>query len=564
MSADRPRQTLALEQNINGILLGADGGAAWDKLKDADLRAEHFGDATQRLIYSAVVGLAGRGKSHGVLEVSAQLNGHLPRDLSLSRLATETVIRAENVVEYATRLRDREAAGGDPRLAEGFTNTDIANGKRLAIQHGSNLRFTAAAGWLVWDGTRWREDPKTVQVQALAKQTALAIFDEIKNATDHKSMLKHAEYSQSKRAIEAMLYMAKSESGIPAELSAFDADPMLLNAANGTVDLRTGALRPHRREDLLSRITSISFDAGAECERWDAFLWQVLGKNQDLYEYARRLVGYLLTGKTSEQVLHFLYGLGANGKSVFCEVLEDLLGDYAIVVSPELVMVRRHGGIPNDIARLRGVRAAFMNETSQGSRFDEAKLKDLTGGDTLTGRFLHQEFFNFPPTHKLIIRGNHKPTINGTDEGIWRRLRLIPFIVTIPPGEQDQELVEKLREELPGILRWAVQGCIEWQRDGLKPPAIIVDAVRAYREESDTLGRFIDEHCDSRKLAQVKSGVFFHRYQQFAETCGERWISHKDLPHEMRRRGFEYKRGKDGGLYFGIELSGCDAPEWHS
>jgi putative DNA primase/helicase len=454
-----------------------------------------------------------------------------------------------------------EAYQDEPRLAEGFTDTDIANAVRLATRHGVNLRFTDAAGWLVWDGARWREDRKCVAIQALAKETALSIFDEIKRASDRDAMMKHAKHSQSKKSIDAMLWLARSESGIPAELTDFDADPMLFNVANGTIDLRTSELRPHRREDLLSRITPISFDSEADYDRWDSFLWRVLDKDEELYHYARRLSGYLLTGKTNEQVLHFLYGLGANGKSVFCEVLEALLGDYAVVVSPELVMVRRHGGIPNDIARLRGVRAAFMNETSQGSRFDEAKLKDLTGGDTLTGRFLHQEFFDFPPTHKLIIRGNHKPTINGTDEGIWRRLRLIPFLVSIPPAEQDLALVEKLREELPGILRWAVQGCIEWQREGLKPPAVIVDAVRAYREESDTLGRFIDDCCNtSSQLAQVKAGVFFQHYQQFAEHAGERWMPAKELPHEMQRRGFEWKRTKLGGIYYGIELTVQEDP----
>jgi putative DNA primase/helicase len=228
-------------------------------------------------------------------------------------------------------------------------------------------------------------------------------------------------------------------------------------------------------------------------------------------------------------------------------------------------MMRRHSSIPNDIARLRGVRAAFMNETSQGSRFDEAKLKDLTGGDTLTGRFLHQEFFDFPPTHKLVIRGNHKPVIAGTDDGIWRRLRLIPFLVSIPPDEQDHQLIDKLRGELPGILRWAVAGCLEWQHEGLKPPGVIVDAVRAYREESDTLGQFIAEHCTRRNLAQVKTSSFFQRYQQFAEAAGERWIPAKDLPHEMQRRGFIYKRVTDGvRVYLGIEFSEGAATDWRT
>lgn len=456
--------------------------------------------------------------------------------------------------------REREASELPPAAVyeadqQGFADTDIANAARLAKRHGLSIHYTAAAGWLIWTGCRWCEDPKNVRIQALAKETALAIFDEIKDATDRDAMMKHAKRSQAKTSIEAMIALARSEPGTLAEITDFDTDVMLFNVSNGTIDLRTGALRPHRREDLITRISPIEFNPQAECERWDAFLWQVLGKDEDLYRYARRLVGYLLTGKTSEQVLHFLYGLGANGKSVFCEILEALLGEYAIVVSPELVMVRRHSGIPNDIARLRGVRAAFMNETTQGAKFDEAKLKDLTGGDTLTGRFLHQEFFDFPPTHKIVIRGNHKPVIAGTDDGIWRRLRLIPFLVSIPPDEQDHQLIDKLRAELPGILKWAIDGCLEWQQEGLKPPQVIVDAVKEYRDESDTLGRFITEHCNtSSKLAQVKSSIFFERYQRFCESSAERWLPAKELPHEMQRRGFQQKRTTAGVLYLGIDL----------
>jgi putative DNA primase/helicase len=198
-----------------------------------------------------------------------------------------------------------------------------------------------------------------------------------------------------------------------------------------------------------------------------------------------------------------------------------------------------------------------MNETTQGARFDEAKLKDLTGGDTLTARFLHQEFFDFHPTHRIVIRGNHRPAINGTDEGIWRRLRLVPFTVSIPPDEQDRGLLRKLEAELPGILNWALKGCREWQAEGLKPPQIVSDAVRAYREESDTLGRFIAECCEARALAQVKSSALFKRYQEFAQGAGERWIASKDFPAEMERRGFTWKRTKTGGMFLGLELSGA-------
>lgn len=444
----------------------------------------------------------------------------------------------------------------------GFADTDIANARRFAERYREDMRFTPERGWYAWDGRRWAVDEKSIRVQELAKQTALAIFDEVKKAQDRDAMYSHARRSQSKRSIEAMLWLARSEPGIPARLTEFDANGWLLNVVNGTVDLRTGTLRPHDRKDLISNLADVEFRANAECELWDSFLWRVTDRNEDLYNYLRRFVGYLLVADVSDQSLHFLHGTGANGKSVFCEVLQRLLGDYAITVSPDMIMLRRHGGIPNDVARLRGVRAALMNETSQGSRFDEAKLKDLTGGDSLSARFLHQEFFDFRPSHRLVIRGNHKPAINGTDEGIWRRLRLVPFTVSIPPDEQDRNLLEKLAAELPGILQWALAGCLEWQRDGLRPPAIVTEAVRQYRNESDTLGRFIEECCQVRNLAQVKARALYQRYQQFCEQSNERWLAAKDFPYEMQRRGFESKKLNIGHVYLGIELAQSERHPW--
>jgi putative DNA primase/helicase len=473
--------------------------------------------------------------------------------------------------EVRDRL-DRESAVADtPPIeaysieeAAGFADTDIANARRFAEQHGRDVRFTPERGWFVWDGKRWACDDKSIRVQELAKRTALSIFDEVKKSTDRDGMYTHAKRSQSKRAIEAMLWLARSEPGIPARLTEFDADGWLLNVANGTVNLRTGGVRPYERTDLISNLVSVPFEPDAECELWDSFLWRVTDRNEDLYKYLRRFLGYLLVGDVSDQSLHFLYGVGANGKSVFCEVLLRLLGEYALTVSPDLIMLKRHGGIPNDVARLRGARAALMNETSQGSRFDEAKLKDLTGGDTLTARFLHQEFFDFKPTHRLVVRGNHKPSINGVDEGVWRRLRLVPFSVSIPADEQDRDLLRKLEAELPGILQWAIAGCIEWQRDGLCPPAIVTEAVRQYREESDTLGRFIADECEPGKLLQVKSSSLYERYRAFAEQAGERAMPSKDMPQEMQRRGFDWKRTRTGGMFFGLELRGSDIPHWPS
>lgn len=457
----------------------------------------------------------------------------------------------DKIIHLAVSRSRDDAAEPRPTV---LTGTDIANARRFAEAHGQNIRFTEARGWLVWDSQRWAADDSGIRVQGFAKETAANIVGEA-HGDDEDRLLRHARRSQSRGGIGAMIDLVRSEPGILAPLESFDSDPLLLNIANGTLDLRTGALRPHAREDHLTKLVPIDFDERAECPLWVDFLNRVTGQNEELRAYLRRLAGYLLTGLTTEQTFHFLYGEGANGKSVYCEIIAQLLGEYAMIGQPQMIMARRHSGVPNDIARLKGMRGVLMNETSHDSRFDEARLKDLTGTDSLTGRFLNREFFDFAPTHKLLLRGNHKPTVVGTDKGIWRRLHLVPFTVSIPVAEQDRSLLEKLRRELPGILRWALDGCLEWRRLGLAPPPLITQAVDEYRQESDSLGRFIDERCARKPNALVHTSALFAQYREYCQQLGEPSLSQRDLAGEMERRGYRRRRTTGGARIFeGIEL----------
>ncbi len=266
-----------------------------------------------------------------------------------------------------------------------------------------------------------------------------------------------------------------------------------------------------------------------------------------------RAVGCTLTGRTDEQCPFFLYGTGANCKSVFEETLAALLGEYGTATRTETIMQRGNGGIPNDIAALRGARYVSISETADGRRINEPLVMDMTGGDTMSARFMRQEFFTFRPNFKLWIRGNHKPVIAGTDY-IWRRIHLIPFIVTIPEAERDAGLLEKLREELPGILKWAVDGCVAWQKQGLRPPERVIDAVAEYRREMDVLGAFIEDKCHSGKNAQVTAKALYRAYRDWCDGAGESPVNQRRFGMALQERGIRKERTRAGTLYYCIEL----------
>jgi len=361
--------------------------------------------------------------------------------------------------------------------------------------------------------------------------------------------------SESRARIEAMIKLAESRVGIPVLPAQLDTDPWLLNVQNGTINLRTGNLQAHQRADLITKLAPVNYDPSAKCPQWEKFLERIMANKPGLIRFLKRATGYTLTGDVSEDCLFVAYGPGRNGKSVFLETLLGLWGDYGHKCPPELLMVKRGEAHPTERTVLFGVRFAPAIETSEGQRLNESLVKELTGGDTISARRMREDFWEFLPTHHLWLATNHKPIIKGTDLGIWSRMRLIPFSVTIPPQERDKRLRGKLKTEWPGILAWAVQGCLDWQQNGLQEPSEVLQATSQYRDEMDVLEDFLAEYCVQKSDAQVKAQDIYAAYQGWAQKSGERAISKTGFGQRLEERGFRRGRGGHGvRLWLGIGL----------
>ena len=425
--------------------------------------------------------------------------------------------------------------------------TDAGNAERFVAQEGPRFAYVHAwASWLHFDGVRWQRDGSAEVVRAaLGTLRAMAAEAEKVPDADHRAeLVKHALDSESSARLSAMLTLGQAM--LPVASEVLDRDPDLLNVANGTLDLRTGELRPHDRGDWLTRLAPVPSEPDAACPRWEAFLDRVMGGNQRLIGFLQRALGYSLTGHTNEQVLLLLYGVGANGKSTFLETVRALLADYSAITDFTTFLKRDSEGARNDLARLVGTRFVSAVEAEAGKPLAEALVKQLTGGDTITARFLFKEFFDFKPQFKIWLAANHKPNIYGSDHGIWRRIRLVPFTITIPEPERDPRLTLKLAEELPGILAWAVRGCLAWREQGLGVPEEVKAATASYRDEMDLFSGFLDEGCVAEAGAVVTAKNLYAAYQGWCEANGEKARSQKALSMGLRERGFEAGRLSKG------------------
>ena len=417
---------------------------------------------------------------------------------------------------------------------ESVWGTEDALALAFTRRYHRDWRYVAAWGrWLVWDGQRWRNEDTlaaTDLIRSVCRQTAL-------RADDRKVAAKLA----SSGTVGGVERLARADRRHAATTDEWDADPWLLNTPGGVVDLKTGRTRANDRGDRMTKITTAT--PRGECPQWRSFLNDVTGGDQKLQDYLQRMVGYALTGSTREHALFFLYGTGANGKSVFVNTLADILGDYATNAPMDTFMETRTDRHPTDMAGLRGARFVAAIETEQGRRWAESKVKNLTGGDKISARFMRQDFFEFFPQFKLFVAGNHKPAIRNIDEAMKRRLHLIPFTITVPPEKRDKHLQQKLLAERDGILAWALEGCLAWQRLGrLDPPQQVLDATDEYFEEEDAIGEFLDEDCQQSAVAREAISAIYQRWRERAERRGEYVGTSRWLTQQLINRGFARTR----------------------
>jgi putative DNA primase/helicase len=448
--------------------------------------------------------------------------------------------------------------GNDPLPRE--PKTELGYARRLVHVYGGRLRYVPAwHRWLVWDGQRWAHDT-TGQAQRWAKVIARRITTDALAIADNdpernrKAELSLARRGESSHAVAGALTLAGTEPGIVATPDDLDADPFLLNCTNGTLDLRTGELRPHDPANLLTKMTGAAYRPDAAGPGFTKFLERVQ-PDPAMRDYLARLLGHALEGRVVTHILPIFHGEGSNGKGTLTAAVLGALGDYADAADPELLTARTFDAHPTGTADLFGLRLAVLHESDHGRRLAEGTLKRLTGGDRVKARRMREDFWHFEPSHTFLMLTNHKPVVGGTDEGIWRRLRLVPWDVVIPKDERDKHLGERLALELDAVLAWLAAGYQDWRARGLGDPDQVVKATASYRAESDALGRFLDQRCLAMSGFRVRSAELFSAWCAWCKTEGEEPGTQTAFSTALTNRGFDKHVTKTGKFWLGLGLA---------
>lgn len=443
-----------------------------------------------------------------------------------------------------------------PEADHPYKLTDAGNAEMLAdMLRGQYLYIPEQKAWYIYNGKVWEEDVSNQIVQGIikclrqAQKEALNINDDDKRGKTMKWLLS----SESQAKIKAALNLMESIPFMCARINQFDKDDMLLNVQNGTVDLRTGELREHNREDYLTKICNVGYNPDAKSALFETFLGEITEGNQAKKLYLQKLSGYCCTAKISEEEFYQAKGSGQNGKTKLFETIKYCLGSYAVTASPDILMQKDMTSIPNDIARLQGVRLVIMSEPDPGKRFSDSAIKSLTGGDTIIARFLHKEYFEFTMKAKMVMLTNHEIKAIGTDHGLWRRMVVIPFTYQVPEEKKDKHLQEKLIADAEAILAWMIQGCLLWQKEELQQPQELIEVKDEYRKAQDAVGLFLEECCIEDPKSKVSATELYKAYIQWCQDTGEYEISQRQFGTRLREKG--YTRIKIGTYYWlGIKL----------
>lgn len=473
--------------------------------------------------------------------------------------------QCENVYQPPVKFRVKiggASAGNAPEESQEtrlYSLDDMGNAKRFLDLFGEDFRYNYTDKmFLYWDGCRWAADQtgaveRSADVSVEAMSAEAEWYESSGDEDAAKAFRKHIKASRSNKSKTNML--KEIQHNMPIMPFQLDKHKMAFNVPNGALSLKSGQLVPAKRDYFITKFSPVEFTDNADCPMWRRFLDDIFDGDKELIRYIQKAVGYSMTGDTSEQCVFFLYGTGRNGKSTFLDVLREIFGDYVSNIQPETIMVKNSmgNGINSDIARLKGARMVTTVEPNEGVRLNEGLIKQLTGDDAVTARKLYGNEFEFKPEFKLWMATNHKPIIRGTDDGIWRRIHMIPFTVQIPVDKVDRQLKSKLEREYPAILRWAVEGCLLWQREGLKQPRAVLDMTREYRREMDVISGFLDDRCEVGEGFSAKSSELYAAYSAWCEANTEFKMSNTKFSVEMDKR-FGKTKQRDGMYFSGVRL----------
>lgn len=451
--------------------------------------------------------------------------------------------------------------GGQADPLPGEPLTELGYARRLVHVYGDRLRYVLAwKRWLVWDGARWAAD-ETGQAARWMKSIARLVTADalaIEDGKERKAAVSTAKRGESSGGVAGALTLAGTEAGIVVTPDGLDADPFLLNCRNGVLDLRRGELGPHDPDLLLTKMTGAALGSAVEGTEFRKFLERVQ-PDAGMRSFLARLLGHALEGRVTSHILPIFHGVGANGKSTLLGAIGSALGDYAGPADPELLTAKTFDAHPTGTADLCGLRLAILHEGDAGRRLAEGTIKRLTGGDRIKARRMREDFWSFEPSHTFVMATNHRPVVTGTDEGIWRRLRLVPWEVVIPPDDRDEELTAKLDAELDSILAWLVAGHADWRANGLADPEQVVTATSSFRAGCDDLGRFIEQGCMTGLGMRAKSSELFAAWAKWCAQEGVESGTQTAFSLALTERGFDKKQTEVGKVWRGIGLA--DVPE---